>query len=311
MKRKVDPPQRETEQYEAYGEYAYSYDHSKEAERSAGRKEPQEQAAAPEENAEPTPQQREAMLSAAERAKAHSRVVTTRLIFVLAAMVLTLILLQSFVFRLTTVYVIGNVTKTPQQVAAESGLVKGLNMFSITEDEVRENLSADHKIILLGVQKEFPGTIYLYISEREAVASIQWLGLLYTLDDEGFVLDEENSTAIPEGIPSVIGLQVTSIHVGQKLEVRNQAQMQAYYNIVSELGLQYYRDQVTEMNLADTDNLFLQTVNGISIRLGTSDYMRAKIGAVRTDLPYLQQLGKTSGVLDVSTPEDAKYSPDS
>ncbi len=35
--------------------------------------------------------------------------------------------------------------------------------------------------------------------------------------------------------------------------------------------------------------------------------MRAKIGAIRTDIPYLEQRAKTSGGLDVSTPEDAKY----
>jgi len=225
--------------------------------------------------------------------------------------VLIIILLQSVVFRLTTVYVVGNVNLTPQQVAAASGLVKGLNMFSISEDEVRQNLSSDHTIIFEGMQKDYPSTIYLYISERESVASIQWLGILYTLDDEGMVMDENNTTASPEGMPRVTGLQVTSIHVGQKLEVRNREQMQAYYDIISELELQYYLDQISEINLSDTDNLYLLIENGISVRLGTSEYMRAKIGAIRTDIPYLEQLGKSSGVLDVSTPEDAKYSPES
>jgi len=237
--------------------------------------------------------------------------VTNRLIFVLALAVLALIVLQNTLFKLKTVYVVGNVTKTPQQVAAASGLVKGLNMFSINEDEVRKNLSGDHTIVLLGLQKEYPSTVYLYISERESVASLQWLGLLYTLDKDGIVMSEDNTTALPSGMPTVVGLQVTSIRVGQKLEVRNQAQMEAYYQIVSELDLQIYQDQITEMDLSDTDNLFLQTASGISVRLGTSEYMRAKIGAIRTDIPYLEQLGKTSGVLDVSTPEDAKYSPDS
>ncbi len=250
---------------------------------------------------EPTPE---------ERARARSRAVTGRLIFVLAVTVLIIILLQGVVFRLTTVYVVGNVTKTPQQVAAASGLVKGLNMFSVNEDEVRRNLASDHTIVFEGMQKDYPSTIYLYISERESVASIQWLGLLYTLDGEGMVMDEANSTELPSGMPSVTGLQVTSIHVGQKLEVRNQKQMQAYYDIISELKQQYYLDQITEINLSDTDNLYLQTVNGISVRLGTGEYIRAKIGAIRTDIPYLEQLGKSTGVLDVSTPEDAKYSPD-
>ena len=44
--------------------------------------------------------------------------------------------------------------------------------------------------------------------------------------------------------------------------------------------------------------------------LGDASYMQAKIGAVRTDMAYLRQLGKTSGILDVTIPEDAKYMPE-
>jgi len=303
----------ENEQFQQYGEYAY-------------RQPPEEYRGEPAPDGRPAeapewaregapygdpPASAPRNVAAGERVRAHSRAVTGRLIFVLAVTVLIIILLQSVVFRLTTVYVVGNVNLTPQQVAAASGLVKGLNMFSISEDEVRQNLSSDHTIIFEGMQKDYPSTIYLYISERESVASIQWLGILYTLDDEGMVMDENNTTASPEGMPRVTGLQVTSIHVGQKLEVRNREQMQAYYDIISELELQYYLDQISEINLSDTDNLYLLIENGISVRLGTSEYMRAKIGAIRTDIPYLEQLGKSSGVLDVSTPEDAKYSPES
>jgi hypothetical protein len=42
---------------------------------------------------------------------------------------------------------------------------------------VRKNLSGGPYIVLLGLQKEYPSTVYLYISERESVASLQWLGL--------------------------------------------------------------------------------------------------------------------------------------
>ena len=124
-------------------------------------------------------------------------------------------------------------------------------------------------------------------------------------------MSESSSMDIPVNMPSVSGLQITNIHVGQKLEVRNPEQLQAYTEIMSELSQQYYRDQITELNLSDMDNLYLLTTNGISVRLGNAKVIRAKIGALRTDMAYLEQLGKTSGILDVSIPEDAKYRPDS
>jgi cell division protein FtsQ len=309
VKNKKPPNREEPEQYEAYGQYAYEYRPSAQS-GQRDHAQPEDAASQQSPSWEQPPSEAISPSEARERVRARTRAATSRLILVLALLVIVMLIAQNTIFRLTTVYVVGYKNKTPQQIAAASGLVKGLNMFSISEDEVRENLASDHTIVFLGMQKEYPSTIRLYISEREEVASLQWLGLLYTLDKEGIVMTEANSTVLPSGIPTAVGLQVTSIHVGQKLAVRNQKQLDAYCAIIEELGLQYYQDQVLEINLSDTDNLFLQTAAGISVRLGNSDSMRAKIGAVRTDIPYLVQLGKTSGVLDVTTPEDAKYSPD-
>jgi len=108
----------------------------------------------------------------------------------------------------------------------------------------------------------------------------------------------------------VTGFQVTDVHVGQRLGVKNPRQLEAYQAIMSELQLQLYCNQISELNVSDPDNLYLMTVHRVTIRLGSAVHARAKIGAVRTDMACLIQLGKTGGILDVSTPEDAKYTPD-
>lgn len=121
---------------------------------------------------------------------------------------------------------------------------------------------------------------------------------------------EENTMNLPAGLPVVTGFRVSNVNVGQQLMVRSEKQMEAYQAIISELSLQMYSDQVTEINLANPENIYLITAEGITVRLGDSKYMQAKIGAIRTDMSYLRQLGKTSGILDVTTPEDAKYMPE-
>lgn len=315
MRRRKDEPSDQLDQFEAYGKYGYAYRHAAENRRRAQDEEPDAPPEAqPERYAEPEPPPltpEEARAQAEERARARARSITGRLIVLFALAFIGLAVLQGIVFKLTTVYVVGNVTKTAQDVAATSGLVQGLNMFAISEDDIRHNLDADHTIVFLGMRKVFPHTIYLYISERQAVASTQWLGLLYTLDAEGMVMDERNTLEVPENMPSVEGFQVTNIHVGQQLDVRDREQLRAYYDIMSELNLQYYVSQVREINLSNPKDIYLLTAGGISVRLGSRDYMRAKIGAMRTDMAYLQQLGKNTGVLDVTIPEDAKYRPDS
>ena len=278
--------QEHQESYEAYGEYRYDYQ----------------------------PAEGDVDLQALRRAKkAHQKRQTHgffKFLLLLCILTVGVIIAQETLFRLETVYVVGNELKTPQQVVMASGLVRGRNMLGIEEEEVAGNFERDHTLVFKGMQKEYPGTIYLYIEERKTVAAMQWLGILYTLDPQGIVMAEDSSAVLPHGIPVVTGFRPHTVNVGQQLALRSEKQLQAYQEIMSELDLQMYTSQVSEINLADPDNLYLVTAEGVTVRLGDASYMQAKIGAVRTDMAYLRQLGKKGGILDVTTPEDAKYMPE-
>ena len=283
--------QQQPENYEAYGEYQYQYQY-------------QPDGAEGEPSAAPTVEQ---IRQAHQKRK---RGGFFKFLILLVIVTIAVVVVQETVFRLETVYVIGNEEKTPQQVVTASGLVRGRNMLGIEEDEVARAMSRDHTLIFKGIQKEYPGTIYLYIEERKTVAAMQLLGMLYMLDADGMVMQEKNTTVLPQGIPVVTGFNASTVNVGQVLSARNERQLEAYREIMDELIQQLYTSQITEINLADPDNLYLVTQEGVTVRLGNAKYMRAKVGAVRTDMAYLRQLGKRGGILDVTTPEDAKYMPE-
>lgn len=286
-RRTQQQPPEGMESFEAYGEYRYDYQ--------------------PQEGSPSTAQAAMRAQRAHQKRKTHG---FFKFLLLLTIITIGVIVVQETVFRLETVYVIGNESKTPQQIVTSSGLSRGRNMLGIEEAEIAQKMAKDHTIIFKGMQKEYPNTIYLYIEERKVVAAMQSLGVLYTLDAEGMVMTETHSAILPGGMPLVTGLRDCTAVVGQKLTARNSRQLEAYYEIMNELILQLYTDQISEINLADPDNIYLVTVEGVTVRLGDYGSMRAKIGAVRTDMAYLRQLGKTSGILDVTTPEDGKYMPE-
>ena len=230
-----------------------------------------------------------------------------RLIAFLVAIIIGLIVTQSIFLRLKTVYVIGNKTVTADHIAAISGLEKGDSIVSVSEDDVRDSMEKDHWIVLNHLVKKYPNEIYLFVDEREIVASMQYLGIEYTLAIDGMVMEEYSAMNYDGSVPTVNGFSVSNASVGEVLSLRSSSQMIAYSSIVSELTIQRYADHIVSINVSDTDYLTMLTTDGITVQLGNSDYMRAKIGAMRTDIAYLQQLGKTSGVLDVTVPEDGKF----
>jgi cell division septal protein FtsQ len=203
--------------------------------------------------------------------------------------------------------VIGNGSISAEHITALSGLVKGDNLFTVNEDKIRENLERDHWIVLSHCFKRYPNEVYLIVNERKIVATLQYLGIEYTLDIDGMVLEEYSDMNYPGEVPAVYGFKVSSAIVGELLSVRDEAQLIAYASIVSELTIQQYAERIVSINVSDPEQLTLFTKDGITVQLGSSEYMRAKIGAMRTDIAYLQQLGETSGVLDVTVPEDGKF----
>ena len=286
--------QQPVESFEAYGEYQYRY-------------QPQEGPA----NA----------AEAAERArKAHARRknhLFFRFLLLLAIVTVGVVVAQQTLFRLETVYVIGNQEKTPQQVVIASGLARGQNMLNIEEADVARRMSEDHTIIFKGMQKEYPSTIHLYIEERQIAATMQWLGVLYKLDGQGMVMTIEKSGILPQGLPLVTGFTANSVTVGQLVSPKDMRQLEAYQAVMYELEQQLYTDQVSEINLVDPENIYLVTLEGVTARLGSAEWMEGKIGAVKTCMAYLRQLGKTNGVLDVADVTDlenaeneAKYMPE-
>ena len=290
-------PELEQEEFQAYGEYSYAYLHEKNAGQDG-------------EEAHDLPSAA-AKVERVKRARKRKRTSGFfKLLAILTALTVFLIVLLETVFRLETVYVIGNQDRTPQQVVLASGLTKGVSIFSIRQEDVAKAMEADHTLVLKGMQIEYPSTVYLYVEERYAVAVMRWLGNQYELDGEGMVMSESGDMALPEGMPLITGFRVTSAHVGQLLSVRSQKQTRVYHDLMEELDLQLCRDQVTEINLSTTDNYYLITKEGVTVRLGDGNYLRAKVGAFRTYMAYLRQLGKSSGMLDVSIPEDAKFLPE-
>lgn len=233
-----------------------------------------------------------------------------RFLVFLCVLTVAVIVGQETLFRLERVYVIGNEQKTPEDVATISGLVRGSNMLGIEEEDVAKAFARDHTVIFKGMQKEYPGTIYLYIEERKISASMQYLGMLYTLDSQGLVMEETNSDMPPEGLPVVKGFNASGVTVGQTISVRDVRQLEAYQTIMYEMTQQLCSDEFTEINLSDPENLYLVTIEGVTVRAGNVKNMQAKIGAVRTAMGYLRQLSPEGGTLDVTKPAEPKYLPE-
>lgn len=234
--------------------------------------------------------------------------VQTLILSVLLILAVALILNAS-VFRIRNVAVIGNEAYTWEQIVRQAGLEGSVGYFSLNEEKIKANINANRYLTFEGMEKQFPSTLILYIRERTACADMQVMGVTYRLDEDGMVL-ERDGTVQPSGERVLItGFQAREIKVGKVIVPGISAQMKIYLELMSELQQQQYMDEVSELNITDTESLYLITKDGYTAHLGDGTNLRAKIGTVRGVVAKLREMNRKGGVIEASVPGEATYTP--
>ncbi len=219
------------------------------------------------------------------------------------------IILHSTLFRLKRVQVVGVTYRTPQEVVTLAGVMEDDNILLLDEEKIRNNINKDRYLIFVDMQRDYPDGLIIQVFERIPRANIQSMGEQYTLDGEGMVLEQTQTLQLTEGLVAVTGLQIASSVLGRYITCQREEQLAAYRRVMSELAMQETISQISELNLADMDNLYLVSVDGFTIRLGDDGEMQAKIGAMRAVLDYLRGSGRVRGSIDVSAPINPTYIP--
>lgn len=251
----------------------------------------------------------------AARRKKQQNAILVSMLCIIAAILIGFIVIRQTVFRLSNVVVVGVGEEYHAEVVNNCGLLRGQDIFTVDSETVRTNLDRSNRIIFVNLTVELPNTVCIFVSEREKAAVIQWNGNNYELDSTGRVLGMVDSTVIPEGLPIVLGLDVDSAYVGSNISVSNQKKLTYLFELIAELKIQNFNHKVTEIFFVSSEEAYLTLTNGINVRLGNSEHLRAKVGAIIGSMNYCEQQGGNL-TLNVTLPEKPtvlrdNYSPDS
>lgn len=239
------------------------------------------------------------------RKRAGVRTVILTLILICAVAVL----LNESLLQVRHIAVVGNKDISWSEVVTAAGLDKSISYFALNEEKIAAGINANRYLIFESITKQFPGSVVIYIRERIPRANVQVMGVTYLLDEEGMVLERLGAT-LPEGeLVNVTGFQAKEVRVGSIIVPGTAEQMDAYKMLMDEIALQGFENQVSELNLSNSDSLYLITTDGYTAHLGDRTELRAKIGTVRAVVAKLRQMGKKGGVIEASVPAVATYTP--
>lgn len=221
------------------------------------------------------------------------------------------LIISNNVFVIRTIEVEGNQLVDTAAVIDLSGIPIGSSMFSLNTSKIRDAINNDRYLEYVGIWRRFPDHVILTVKEDTPRAQIDWMGTLVLIGKDGVVLEQTSHIDIEIDVPMLTGKDVVDVRVGQPLVFAKLGQLEAMNSILDELTHQNLSGEISELNVATLDNLYLVTSDGLQVMLGNSSSLPMKMAQMRAFLAdaRAKQTMISGGVLDVTTGKFADFRP--
>lgn len=243
----------------------------------------------------------------AKRRKKSTRRSIAPLAVSVAVFVLALLLFTNVLFVVRDVQVVGAGEVPEADVRHLSGIRLGSRISAVNEERVRLDVESDGRVAFVSLERRLPNRVVLTVRPRTADAVILLAGKILVLDSDGYVVDITDR--LPDGnAVYVTGLKASYYTLGRQLDTADGrcGCMKAVLEALKANGATRY---VSELSVADTADLRIITRTGMTVQLGDSLNMTAKIAWMAGALADLEARGETGGTLDVSSGTKADYMP--
>ena len=217
------------------------------------------------------------------------------------------VLLVNVVFVVRRVDVVGAGELSDAEVLRLSGIHLGARINRVDEAHVRTSVESTGQLAFVSLERRMPNRLVLTVRPRTRDALILLAGKILVLDSDAYVV--EITDRVPgDSMPYVTGLKASYYALGRQLDTADGrcGCMKAVLEALKANGATRY---VSELNVAATADLRIITRTGMTVLLGNSDNMNAKIAWMAGALADLEARGQTTGRLDVSSGTKADYTP--
>ncbi len=217
------------------------------------------------------------------------------------------LLLANVVFVVRDVQIVGAGEVPETDVRHLSGIRLGSRLNAVDVERVRLDVESDGRLAFVDLEKRYPSRVVLTVRPRTLDAIILLGGKILVLDSDAYVV--RVTDRLPDGqIPYVTGLKAMYYALGRQLDTAD-GRCGAMKAVVEALKARNATAYVSELNVANTEDIRIITRTGMKVLLGDSTDMENKIAWMAGALADLEARGETNGQLDVSSGTKADFRP--
>lgn len=203
-------------------------------------------------------------------------------------------LLTSPRFAVAVVEVQGTSRLSPAEVREAAAISPDENLFRLNSEEVVARLRQLGPVKRAEVIRSFPNRVTLVVEERVPFTLAQ-AGRLYWLDEDGVSLGPEPRAVIPR-LPVITGIRPEETRSGGAAAEDARAAVSLIRSMLR-TGSPLTRE-ISEIDMSGADGPVLYTVDGVEVRLGTTDW-EDRLGRLDGVLTQIRSLGEPVESVDL------------
>jgi len=209
-------------------------------------------------------------------------------------------------FRVAKIEVQGNFKIESAYITSLSGIEIDDNLFAISKNRIEKSINADPYLEFFDLKRIYPSMIRIEVYERTPLVTVLYNDVGYVLDRDANILEEITSDVFR--YTNVVGLEIETPIVGQKLKVNNDYEIESLLNIIKNVNFPLINEDVVEIDFTNINNIYMQTAQGFVVKFGQSKMVFEKAVWMDSVIDELANMGINSGVINVTSGDSATYS---
>jgi cell division septal protein FtsQ len=205
--------------------------------------------------------------------------------------------------RVVNIEVEGASLYSIDEIIEASEVTFGVNLMYMDVSEVSKNIRSTLPFINnVDVIRKFPGTLIIYVTESDAIATIAFAGDTLVIDSSGRVLIR--SRYKPDGLIEVRGVELSDAAEGQvpRSELGAETKLQYMQDVLAAMERGGIERDVSYLDVSNITNIHFGYLI-YEVRLGGARDLRHRIGILPETIGQLQrQRPNVPGVLDMNDP---------
>lgn len=175
--------------------------------------------------------------------------------------------IRSDFFHITAIEFSGNIYTTEAEIRGALQVAEGVNIWKINTQLMAERVEGIPRVAETQIRRKLPGTIEVIITEKDMLALVPYQEYLLVLGTDGQII---GATTEPHKyhLPMLTGIVPRDLSVGDyPLETEQVLLIAEVIQALSAADV-----PVSEINLADQNNVVVITMNGLMAYLGAGGF---------------------------------------